>query len=87
MKVQLPLDLDASARATYDVGNPRRRDRMYEIVIIEGGSDEDFAAWLDRDALIEAWHRLALPRPVRTAWEARHPALAARSAVPDASSA
>ena len=85
-RVQLPIELDASARATYDVSNPRRRDRMYEIVILEGGSDDDFAAWLDRDALIEAWPRLALPRPVRSEWEAQHPALAARSALPDASS-
>jgi hypothetical protein len=54
-RIQLPIDLDASARATYDLSNPRRRDRMYAIVIIEGGSNDDFAAWLDRDALIEAW--------------------------------
>lgn len=86
-KVQLPLDLDASARVTYDLGNPRRRDRMYEVVIIEGGSDEDFASWLDRDALIEAWPRLALPRPVREAWEAAHPVLAAPGARPNLSTA
>jgi hypothetical protein len=72
------LELDASARSVYDLSKPRRRDRMYEIVIVEGGSDVDFAAWLDRDTLIEAWPRLYLPRPVRAAWEARHPVLAAR---------
>ena len=81
--VQLPLHLDASARVVYDLRKTRRRDRMYEVVIVEGGSDEDFAAWLDRGALIEAWPRLYLPRPVRAAWEARHPELAARGAGPD----
>lgn len=81
--VQLPLHLDASARVVYDLRKTRRRDRMYEVVIVEGGSDEDFAAWLDRDALIGAWPRLYLPRPVRAAWEARHPELANRGAGPD----
>lgn len=82
-RVQLPLELDASARSVYDLSKPRRRDRMYEVVIVEGGSDDDFAAWLDRDTLIEAWPRLYLPRPVRAAWEARHPVLASRGAGPD----
>lgn len=82
-KVQLPMDLDASARVIYDVSEPRRRERMYEVVIVEGGGDDDFAAWLDHEALIEAWPRLYLPRPVRAAWEARHPELAARGAGPD----
>lgn len=43
-RVKLPLELDASARSIYDLSKPRRRDRMYEIVIVDGGSDEDFAA-------------------------------------------
>ena len=84
---QLPLDLDASARATYDLSDLRRRDRLYEVVVVEGGSDEDFAAWLDRDLLVDAWPRLSLPRPVRAAWEARHPVLAARAAGPAVPSA
>ena len=85
--VQLPLGLDASARTTYDLGNPRRRDRMYEVVILEGGSDQDFTAWLDRDALIEAWPRLSLPRPVRAAWESRHAILTTRGTGRDSLSA
>lgn len=82
-RVRLPLHLDGSARSTYDLGDPRRRAMLYEVVILEGWREEDFAAWLNRDALIEAWPRLYLPRPVRAAWEARHPALAARGAGPD----
>lgn len=82
-KVQLPLHLDASAQATYDLGDARRRWLLYEVVILEAWRDEDFGAWLNRDALVEAWPSLYLPRPVRAAWEARHPALAARGAGPD----
>jgi hypothetical protein len=78
--VQLPLHLDGSARSTYDLSDPRRRASMYQVVILEAWQDKDFAAWLDRDALIEGWPQLRLPRPVRAAWEARHPILAARGA-------
>lgn len=86
-KVQLPLHLDGSARATYDLGDPHRRALLYEVVIVEAEKDEDFATWLNRDALIEAWPRLYLPRPVRAAWETRHSVLAARGAGPDVPSA
>jgi hypothetical protein len=82
-EVQLPLHLDGSARATYDLGDAHRRALLYEVVIVEAEKEEDFAAWLNRDALIEAWPRLYLPRPVRAAWEARHPSLAVRGAGPD----
>lgn len=82
-RVQLPLHVDGSARSTYDLSDPRRRASMYQVVIVEAWRDEDFAAWLDRDTLIAAWPRLRLPRPVRAAWEARHPILAARVAGPD----
>lgn len=82
-QVQLPLRLDGSARATYDLSDPRRRALLYEVVVVEAEREEDFAAWLNRDALVEAWPRLYLPRPVRAAWEARHPDLAARGAEPD----
>lgn len=81
-EVQLPLHLDGSTPATYDLSDPRRRGLLYEVVILEG-REEDFATWLNRDALIEAWPQLYLPRPVRAAWEARHPVLAARGAGPD----
>ena len=53
------------------------------MVILEAWKDEDFAVWLNRDALIESWPTLYLPRPVRAAWEGRHPVLAARGAGPD----
>lgn len=76
--VQLPLQIDSSARSWYDLADPHRREMLYAVVILEAFRDEDFAAWLNRDALIEAWPRLSLPRPVRARWEERHPVLAAR---------
>jgi hypothetical protein len=59
-EVQLPLHLDGSARATYDLSDSHRRVLLYEVVIVEAGKEEDFAAWLNRDALIEAVGRIAL---------------------------
>ena len=80
--IALPLRLAGSTAATYDLSDLRRRALLYEVVIVEG-RDEDFAAWLNREALIEAWPRLYLPRPVRAAWEEHHPVLATRGAGPD----
>lgn len=51
---------------------------LYAVVILEAWEDGDFATWLNRDALIESWPRLSLPRPVRAKWEEHHPVLAAR---------
>jgi hypothetical protein len=78
--VHLPSHIDTSARASYDLADVRRRAMLYAVVILEAWRDEDFAAWLNRDALIELWPDLQLPRPVRARWEAIHPVLAARRA-------
>jgi hypothetical protein len=74
-KVRLPLHLDASDRALYDLSDEHRRALLYELVLLEAGSVEDLTTWLHRDALIRMWPHLYLPRVVRAAWEARHPAL------------
>jgi hypothetical protein len=73
--VRLPLHLDASDRALYDLGDKHRRGLLYELVLLEAGSVTDLTAWLDRDALVDLWPDLYLPRVVRAAWEARHPLL------------
>lgn len=57
--------------------------RVRCVVLAEAGSADDLATWLNRDALLEAWPSLYLPRLVRRAWEDRHPELAARGAGPD----
>lgn len=74
--VQLPSHIDTSARAWYDLADEWDREMVYRIVILEAWEEEDFAAWLNRDALVELWPKLRLPRPVRARWEARHPPLA-----------
>ena len=80
--VQLPSHIDASARASYDLADKWDREMVYRIVILESFRDEDFAAWLNRDALVKLWPKIHLPRPVRAKWEALHPVLAARGAGP-----
>jgi len=76
--VRIPSHIDTSSRAWYDLAEPRRREVLYAVFILQAWKDEDFAAWLNRDALIDCWPRLRLPRPVRAKWEAHHPVLAAR---------
>jgi hypothetical protein len=83
-KVRLPLHLEASDRALYDLSDEHRRELLYELVLLEAGSVEDLITWLDGDELIRMWPRLYLPRVVRAAWEARHPALRQRGASLDA---
>lgn len=80
---RLPLHLDSSAPASYDFADPHRRALAYCIVLAEARSEDDLTTWLDRAVLLEAWPNLYLPRPVRRAWEDRHPELAARGAGPD----
>jgi hypothetical protein len=80
---RLPLHLDSSAAATYDFADPHRRGLAYRTVLVEAGSERDLTAWLEQDALIEFWSDLYLPRPVRRAWEDRHPELARRGVGPD----
>ena len=79
----LPLHLDSSAPASYDFADPHQRALAYRVVLVEAGSEDDLTTWLDGAVLVEAWPELYLPRPVRRAWEDRHPQLASRGAGPD----
>lgn len=80
--VELSSHIDTSVRGWHDLTDPHGREMLYRIVILECFRDEDFAAWLNRDALVELWPKIHLPRPVRAKWEAFHPVLAARGAGP-----
>lgn len=74
--VELPLQLFWSASdRSFDLGKPYMARSMYETVLGEAASARDLADWLDRDTLIRLWPDLFLPRPVRRAWEERHPVL------------
>lgn len=80
---QLPLHLDSSAPASYDFADPHRRALAYRIVLAEAAAESDLTTWLEQDTLVALWPDLYLPRPVRRAWEDRHPELARRGAGPD----
>lgn len=80
--VRLPLHLDASARQVYDLDQDYFRRLVYRLVLLEAATTDDLAAWLDRDVLVREWPSLYLPRVVRAAWEARHPALREQGAGP-----
>ena len=84
---RLPLRLDASARPLYDFADPHDRDLAYRIVLSEACSAADVTDWLDRDALLDMWPQLYLPKNVRAAWEHQHPKLAQLGAGPDVPSA
>jgi len=73
---QLPLHLDASARAVYDFADPGDREEAYQLVLLEASCPADLEQWLDGDELERLWPQLYLPRAVRAAWQAQHPALA-----------
>jgi hypothetical protein len=75
--VRLPLHLDASARAVYDLDQADFRRRVYRLVLLEAATVE-VHAWLDRDTLVRDWPTLYLPRVLRAAWEERHPVLRER---------
>ncbi|GAA3362028.1 hypothetical protein GCM10017744_051100 [Streptomyces antimycoticus] len=48
---------------------------MYERVIREAQTRDDLNAYLNAMSLQKMWRDLFLPVPVKTAWEARFPAL------------
>jgi len=63
--VHLPLHLDASARAAYDLDQEYFRRLVYRVVLLEAPTVEDLNSWLDRKTLIRDWPALYLPRVVR----------------------
>lgn len=73
--VHLPVWLDWSPRPEYDLDNPRRLARFYEVVLREG-TLEAFAEYLDGLTLKRVWPELYLPVRVVALWEGRFPELA-----------
>jgi hypothetical protein len=79
--VELPLRLYWSGPSPeFDLGDADMRRWLYQIVLREAARPEDLASYLDRDTLIALWPGLFLPRPVRRAWEERHPVLRSAAA-------
>lgn len=75
--VTLPQHLDWSEQGTYHLDDPAELGLMYERVIREAMDVADLRRYLDGRTLRRMWHRLFLPRRVRTLWEARFPGLSA----------
>ena len=74
--VELPLRLFWSAAdRLFDLSDPDMLRSMYEKVLREAVRMDELATYLNGARLIAAWPDLFLPRDVRHAWEARHPAL------------
>jgi hypothetical protein len=78
--VDLPFDLAWSGRRSFDLGSSVQRYMYHMTVLTSGITTEHFTTWLNADLLKADWHRLGLPRPLRTLWERRFPELAAAEA-------
>ncbi|GGV13458.1 hypothetical protein GCM10010275_63210 [Streptomyces litmocidini] len=76
--VDLPPHVVWSGRRSYQLEGTRSRMSLYRTVLAEG-QREDLEAVLDRDLLISQWPvlRTLVSRPLRDAWEAAFPELAA----------
>lgn len=79
--VDLPLHVVWSGRRSYTLDQPRSRMGLYRTVLAEG-QRQDLIDFLDRGLLITQWPvlRTLISRPVRHAWEAAFPELAATTA-------
>lgn len=80
--VELPLRLWWNPQRTFDLGEHTMLLWMYENVLREAVRVDELRDHIDGATLVRIWPELNLPRGVRAAWEARHPALrrAARAA-------
>jgi hypothetical protein len=73
--VELPLRLWWNPQRTFDLGRPDALRWMYENVLREAVRADELRTYLHGPTLTRIWPALNLPRAVRAAWEARHPAL------------
>lgn len=53
----------------WDLEDPRQRELVYRMVMIEGG-DDDVREFIQVDELIAMWPNLFLPQRVKAAWDA-----------------
>ncbi len=58
-----------------DFGTDRDLRKFYSSAIRSLATPEEFAQWIDADALTRLWPQIALPSTVRKAWETMHPQL------------
>lgn len=73
--VTLPLHLDWSEAASYDLSRPNRVRTLYATILREAMSEDDLANYVNADVLAAVWTDLNLPAFVRAVWEEAHPEL------------
>lgn len=78
--MELPLHMDWSGMASYDMAKPRQRMGLYRTVLHEGLHD-DLPCYLNRGLLLQMWPvlRTLVGRTVRAVWEDTFPQLASRT--------
>lgn len=76
--VTLPVHLDWTPAATYDLASPVRVRTMYATVLREAMSETDLAEHLNATLLVRHWRSLVLPEFIRDSWEDAHPELRGR---------
>jgi hypothetical protein len=74
--VRLPVHLDWSGNAVYDLNAPGRIVDLYRAVLIEAASPQDLQEYLNAAVLRRLWALLWLPAQLRKAWEQKFPVLA-----------
>lgn len=73
--VTLPVWLDWSGNACYDLGRPARQASLYRAVLNEAADADDLRAWLNARLLTQLWPTLWLPSALRQLWQSRFPEL------------
>jgi hypothetical protein len=74
--VRLPVHLDWSGNAVYDLDAPGRVVDLYRAVLIEAATPQDLYAFPDERVLRRLWALLWLPVQLRRAWGQKSPVLA-----------
>lgn len=68
--VQMPDLVNRTPQITWDLRDRGDRAGLYEI-LIQQGTPSMMLRWLDGALLVELWHLLELPKPIRKAWQSR----------------
>lgn len=79
-EVTLPVEVYWSGtRSTFDIGDPRERRVVYQAAL-SNGMRKDIVALVNRELLVQDWHRLALDRRIVDLWVERFPELTTHGA-------
>jgi len=73
--ITLPVQINWTPRNTHDLSKPNDLRAMYECVLTEARSSEEFNRFLNKKILISLWSQMRLPKYIKEAWEAYNPEL------------